>query len=224
MKQPAIDKGQSYTAGISSWYDGFIYRVLINPFSNVLAKTVAECIEQNSSVLDVGCGTGQLAFQLSQKCRRVVGIDFSRKMVEYASRRKARRRMENVAFVHGNAADVSKIFSERFDYVTAVMCLHEMDPLSRHRVIAGCLELTDRVILTDYASQFQGNFLSPVRTLIEFCAGKSHFAGYRDWQERGGLEGFIGQKNLDVRRRIPGRNKFVETVIVSGRRPPGAGE
>ena len=205
------------TTGISSWYDGLLYRAIISPLAKSLANSVAELIEENSSVLDVGCGVGQLAFILSGKCKQVTGIDFSSRMVEYASQQKTKRNLGNVDFVYGDAARVSEIFSQSFDYVTALMCLHEMDYQSRHRVIAGCLELTDRVILLDYAWPFPRNIVGAVQTLIELCAGKRHYAGFRDWQERGGMDGFIKQENLDVQMRKPWQDRIGETVIVSGR-------
>ena len=205
------------TTGVTSWYDGFLYRAIMGPPAKLVAKSVAELIEENSGVLDVGCGVGQLAFILSEKCRQVMGIDFSRKMVEYASIQKERRNILNVDFTYGDAAKVSEIFSQSFDYVTATMCLHEMDYQLRHRVIAGCLELTDQVIIVDYLSPFPKNILGTVQTFIELCGGKQHYAGFKDWQERGGMDGFIKQESLDVQLRIPWKNRIVETVIISGR-------
>jgi SAM-dependent methyltransferase len=213
-----MDEDTTRTAGISSWYDGFLYSAFIrNPIAKSLTNSVAELIKENSTVLDVGCGVGQLAFILSGKCKQVTGIDFSSRMVEYASKQKTRRNLGNVDFVYGDAARVSEIFSQSFDYVTALWCLHEMDYQSRHRVIAGCLALTDRVILMDYASPFPRNIVGAVQTLIELSGGKRHYSGFRDWQERGGMEGFIKQENLDVQIRKPSNDRISETVVVSGR-------
>jgi SAM-dependent methyltransferase len=217
MRKTAMNEDVTRTTGISSWYDGLFYSAIISPTARWLMSSVAELIEENSRVLDVGCGVGQLAFILSVKCKQVTGIDFSRRMVEYASKQKTRRNLGNVDFVYGDAARVSEIFSQSFDYVTAIMCLHEMDYQSRHWVIAGCLELTDQVILVDYASPFPRNIVGAVQTLIELSGGKRHYAGFRDWQERGGMDGFIKQENLDVQMRKPWQNRIGETVIVSGR-------
>ena len=213
-----MDEDATRTTGISSWYDGLFYSAFMSllPNTKPFLNSVAELIKENSTVLNVGCGVGQLAFKLSRKCKQVTGIDFSSRMVEYASKQKTRRNLGNVDFVYGNAARVSEIFSKSFDYVTALWCLHEMDYQSRHQVIAGCLALTDQVILVDYASPFPRNIVGTIQTLIEFSAGKRHYSGFRDWQERGGLEGFIKQENLDVQMRRPWKDRIGQTVIVSG--------
>lgn len=211
-----MNEDVTQTTGISSWYDGLFYSAFMSQLAKPLLNSVAELIKENSTVLDVGCGVGQLAFILSGKCKQVTGIDFSSRMVEYASKQKTKRNLGNVDFVYGDAGRVSEIFSQSFDYVTALWCLHEMDYQSRHRVIAGCLSLTNRVILVDYASPFPRNIAGAVQTLIELSAGKRHYAGFRDWQERGGLDGFIKQENLDVQRRKLWQDRIGEMVIVSG--------
>ena len=203
--------------GINSWYDGFLYHAVIGPFARPVAVSVAELVEKNSRVLDVGCGVGQLVFMLSQKCRQVTGIDFSKRMVEHASKQKAKRNVGNADFVFGDAAEASQIFSQRFDFVTATMCLHEMNCQSRHRVLSACLELADRVILVDYAAPFPNNIWGATQVFIELCAGKQHYAGFRDWQDRGGMDGFTKQERLSVQVRLPWKNRMLETVVVSGR-------
>src|SRR3989338_7647519 len=43
------------------------------------------CIEQDSTVLDLGCGTGDLLSAI--KPSRAVGVDFSSKMIEQAKKK-----------------------------------------------------------------------------------------------------------------------------------------
>ena len=108
------------------------------------------------------------------------------------------------------------MFSCDFDYVTVMLCLHEMDCHKRHKVITGCLEIANQVILVDYSSPFPGNILGVFQTLVELSAGKRHYSGFRDWQDRGGMEGFIKQERLVVKRRTSWQNGLGETVVVSG--------
>lgn len=83
------------------------------------------------SLLDVGCGTGQLAEDLEeiQKPWRVAvtGVDYSPKMIELARRKK----LFKARFVYGNAEDLP-FGRRRFDLVT---CCHSL-PYYHNQVIA----------------------------------------------------------------------------------------
>jgi SAM-dependent methyltransferase len=72
-------------------------------------------------VLDVGCGDGDLAFELSQHGARATGIDTSPEMIE-AARARAHRHGADVAFEVA-AAERLPFASEQFDLVVAVTIL-----------------------------------------------------------------------------------------------------
>ena len=69
-------------------------------------------IENSSKILDVGCGTGEVAFDISKKAQKVVAIDINKKKIESAKRRFSR---DNLTFIVGDATDYN--FNERFDYI-----------------------------------------------------------------------------------------------------------
>jgi SAM-dependent methyltransferase len=51
-----------------------------------ILKEIGE-ITQQDSILELGCGTGDVAVQLSELANRVVGIDFAENMIEIATKR-----------------------------------------------------------------------------------------------------------------------------------------
>lgn len=69
-------------------------------------------IENSSKILDVGCGTGEVAFDISNKAQKVVAIDINKKKIESAKRRFSR---DNLTFIVGDATDYN--FNDRFDYI-----------------------------------------------------------------------------------------------------------
>ena len=69
-------------------------------------------IESNSKILDVGCGIGEVAFDISKKAQKVVAIDINKKKIESAKRRFSK---DNLTFIVGDATDYN--FNERFDYI-----------------------------------------------------------------------------------------------------------
>lgn len=72
-------------------------------------------------ILDIGCGTGELAFHIANLVPRghVVGIDSSESMIEFA---KKKFFLNNLTFIKINALDIS--FTEKFDLITSTFCLH----------------------------------------------------------------------------------------------------
>lgn len=69
-------------------------------------------IEKNSKILDVGCGTGEVAFDISKKAQKVVAIDINKKKIESAKRKFS---SYNLTFIVGDATDYN--FNDRFDYI-----------------------------------------------------------------------------------------------------------
>ena len=54
------------------WYDGWFYDRLIAPNQDRLFSEIKKIIEPNSSIIDVGCGTGRFSFSVSDKVAKVV--------------------------------------------------------------------------------------------------------------------------------------------------------
>lgn len=91
-------------------------RRLAEPFLDFVGVADGECI------LDVGCGTGSLAFALAQKCqvKQLRGIDFSPAYVEHATRHNHDPR---IVFQVGDACAMD--FPDRsFDRVLSLLVLH----------------------------------------------------------------------------------------------------
>lgn len=63
-------------------------------------RRAASLIPAGSRVLDLCCGTGDLAFALASEARTVVGLDFSERMLRRAL---GKRRNRSVAFLQGDA-------------------------------------------------------------------------------------------------------------------------
>jgi amino acid adenylation domain-containing protein len=70
-------------------------------------------------VLEIGCGTGMILFNVAPGCERYVGTDLSRKTVEQLSRhvQSSPELSARTVLVHGQAADFSRVPQERYDTV-----------------------------------------------------------------------------------------------------------
>jgi len=117
-KQASIDMwdsmAQSYDKDASVTFEDNTFGQLIKRF-NMLAA--------DSSVLDVGCGTGNYALMLAGSCKEVIGVDLSPKMLEIAKRKASDKKVENIDFRRLDWHEIdlkSAGLEKRFDLVIAL--------------------------------------------------------------------------------------------------------
>lgn len=86
-------------------------------------KRVDAEIPYGASVIDVGCGTGQLPCFLALKDRKVMGVDYSQHSLDLARTLKERLALKNVEFQRVNILDWD-MPPNSFDYVFCNGVLH----------------------------------------------------------------------------------------------------
>ena len=79
-------------------------------------------IKTGDRVLDIGCGSGELSFDLAKKASKVVGIDLNEK---YLKKAKEKNKAENIEYISGDAVDYN--FNERFDIVVLSNVLEHIE-------------------------------------------------------------------------------------------------
>lgn len=92
-------------------------------------------------VLDVGCGTGELAMWLAARGRTVTGIDCLETPIREARRRSIERGVE-VTFLQMDALAVGQL-PERFDVVTDCGLFHAFDDTDRVRYVVALRDLLE---------------------------------------------------------------------------------
>lgn len=155
----------------------------------VLDRLVLRDLSPGSAVLDLCCGTGQLAAVLSDKGYTVTGVDGSAGMIEIA-----RRNAPEVAFLVQDARALSldgrfaAVFST-FDSLNHVMTLDDLEQVFRnvHAVLeaGGCFEF-DLNMEAGYLQRWRGSFGIVEDDLV--CVARSS----RDEEKR------IGRMDLTV--------------------------
>jgi ubiquinone/menaquinone biosynthesis C-methylase UbiE len=89
----------------------------------VYFKLLDDQIPYGVRILDVGCGTGQLAIFLSMNNRKTVGVDFSMGSLRKGHEFKTRFSLKNVAFLQMDLFALA-LKEESFDYVFCSGVLH----------------------------------------------------------------------------------------------------
>ncbi|MCL7452014.1 MAG: class I SAM-dependent methyltransferase [Anaerolineae bacterium] len=177
-------------------YYGAIYHRLFDPQLAEARQATADLVAEGSSVLDIGCGTGELCFALrSQKHCRVVGLDLSLRMLEFARKSNP---FHDVTFVHEDATDLSAFGDGSFDYATMLMIMHELSWSQQVRVVSEALRLAKRGIFTDSAVPLPNNAGGMGIRIVEATFGRDHYANFQAFLAGGGLRGVLEQSGLPI--------------------------
>jgi SAM-dependent methyltransferase len=193
-------QGVAPRAPRSRIYDGAFYGRLLDPLNSDLHGFIADQVEPGARVLDVGCGTGALAFRLARKAGEVVGVELSPAMIAYANRRLGAAAARNVSFVLG---DVTAALGGQpdgcFDVATIVLVLHEMPAEARAGVLREATRLARRVLCVDFHVPLPWSLTGLLFRSVELAAGREHFRAFRDFNGRGGIPGVAASAGLGCR-------------------------
>jgi 2-polyprenyl-3-methyl-5-hydroxy-6-metoxy-1,4-benzoquinol methylase len=77
-------------------------------------------------VLDVACGEGYGTRMLARKGARVIGIDLSSRLIEFARSQEEKDGL-GIEYCFGNSADLSRFPAKRFDLVTCFMAMMDIE-------------------------------------------------------------------------------------------------
>jgi len=116
----AVDFDNIYE-GRQSLLEKISSRFLRKSIKRRFLKTIQECSPvEGKTILDIGCGSGQYATSLAVAgAKYVLGIDFSRKMIELAQKRTEQLNVQDrCRFVAADFMDYD--FSKSFDYSIAI--------------------------------------------------------------------------------------------------------
>ncbi len=199
-------------------YYGPIYHRLFDPQLTEARQVAVGLIPEGSSVLDVGCGTGLLCFELREKKNcRVIGLDLSLRMLEFARKINP---FPDVAFIHGDATDLSSYSDGSFDYSTLLMLVHELPGPERTKVLNEALRVASRALIIDSAAPLPKNVEGIGIRIVEATFGRDHNPPFRDFLRAGGICGLLKESapGSNVEHRSIFWRNCREVVVVSGSR------
>ena len=103
----------------------------MHPTPTAFIARLVECSGgARGCLLDLGCGTGHLLFQLAPFFEHAVGIDPEPDMLREAKRAASERGIGNVAWLTAGSAELGQMQPalRRFDLVTVGTAFHFMEP------------------------------------------------------------------------------------------------
>jgi len=148
---------------------GMFFRFQVSNFRTVMDKAVTQInIPENSSFLDVGCGTGALPFVLSERGYQTTGVDAAPRMIKLANDFNADN---NTSFAVGNVLNKLVFDSQSYDIVIASYVAHGMNEKDRKQLYAEARRLARKMIIFH---EYNGK-RSLGSDLIEWLEGGDYF-------------------------------------------------
>ncbi|HVO67826.1 MAG TPA: class I SAM-dependent methyltransferase [Syntrophales bacterium] len=180
----------------SSFYYGLIYHKLLDPALAEVRQAAIDLITEGSSVLDIACGTGQLCIALrEQKHCRVVGLDLSLRMIEFARKSNP---FKDVVFVHEDATDLDAFRDHSFDCATMLMVMHELPRLQQIRVLKEALRVAKKGIIIDSVAPLPKNLGGIGIRIVERTFGRDHNPDFKAFLGAGGIHGLLQESGLPI--------------------------
>lgn len=194
------------------FFEGAVYKKIFDPCLRSVRRRICHFVEHGSSAIDLGCGTGALAFALTQQCKRVVGIDSSWRMIDCAQYHKEKNNFENIDFRCGDVLDLSGFQDKEFDYAVLSMFLHQMPLESRREIIREAQRIAKEIIIADYFWPQNIFFIRLFVVGIELMMGREHFTNFRSFIRHKGLTSLLLETNLFIKKETSDKRK-VFTIV-----------
>lgn len=115
-------------------------------------------LQPGATLVEIGCGTASFAIAAAGRCRRVLVLDISRVMLEYARAKAKQAGVSNIEFRHGGFLSYEHS-GEGVDAVVSSLALHHLPDFWKSVAlcrVAAMLKPGGRFVLTDVVYSFQG--------------------------------------------------------------------
>ncbi len=182
-----------------------LYRLIIDPLISGLRRQIVQLIQPGSTVVEIGCGTGAQAMLLHPHVSRYLGVDINGRMVACTQKRFEGLDYSGKEFgtIEADGSRLSHMDDDSFAYSMITLALHEMRPGSRIAVLQEMHRISKKLIIADYSAPLPANGAGLLVRIIERIAGGEHYRGFRDYQERGGLDSLLQEAGLCIQKRYP---------------------
>ncbi|KDR06356.1 tRNA (uracil(54)-C(5))-methyltransferase homolog-B-like [Zootermopsis nevadensis] len=146
--------------------------------AEVLYSAIIDLVEptEDTTVLDLCCGTGGIGLCIAKKCGQVFGVEYLEQNVEDAKINAAKNEITNCEFIAGRVEDVLSNLSEK---ITGKIVVPILDPprTGLNQKVLSHLRKMDNVQKLVYVCS---NHKAPIRNFLDLCCpeGKSTMTGH----------------------------------------------
>lgn len=175
------------------------YEMFIDPLLETVRGSIANFVPENSTVIDIACGTGKLAFRLAKdKGCTVRGVDLSSMKIARAEGRKAKADLKKVNFEEADATCLEGVSDSQFDYATMSLFLHSIPLNIRRQVMQEAMRVAKCLVIADYVAEQPFTIPGLAVRCIERIAGGEHFDSFKSYRANGGLDPLLQEAGLKI--------------------------
>lgn len=161
-----------------------------------LRKELIGLIKENSTLLEVGCGTGDLLFQSAHKISSGYGVDIDQGMIEFAESKKKETNLNHLSF---ECNDALKIAPRQFDIATSTLCLHELPKKKACDLLKMMVDNSNMVLVADY-TEAKSTFGKISIEFDELISG--HYRNYKNYRKFGEIPSYAEEVGAIVQQEI----------------------
>jgi 2-polyprenyl-3-methyl-5-hydroxy-6-metoxy-1,4-benzoquinol methylase len=199
---------------LKHWYDGWFYDNIIAPNQDKAFEIVKGLISDGATVLDAGCGTGRLCFQLNDKCSKVDGVDASEKNIDTANKNYDEKFHGKIKFHNKDIKSFLEDGKNKYDYAVLSYVIHEIDEDKRIDVLKLLSTYAEKIAIVDYISPHPKSFTGCVNRIVEFLAGRTHNRNFKTYLKNKGLSGLTEQSGLRIMEEIKNEPKAAHIAVL----------
>ncbi|MCG7904348.1 MAG: class I SAM-dependent methyltransferase [Candidatus Thiodiazotropha weberae] len=157
-----------------------------------LRKELLALMDHGSSVIEIGCGTGDLIFQSASKIQSGYGVDLDRDMINYAEGKRREKQLNHITFECINALNLSDI---KCDIATSTLCLHELCEKDACNLLKMMVDVSKKVLIADYtkANSFSGKLGIEIDELFS-----GHYGNYKRYRKNGGIPSYVSKVGAKI--------------------------
>lgn len=196
---------------IRAWF----FSLLVEPLLKGVRDQVCDFIVDSDYCIDIGCGIGALAFDLSEKSERVVGVELSAERVGVAEQRRKREAYHNVVFSCVDATDLARFGDGYFDYATISLLLHSVPSETAVKILREATRVAKKLVIAEFVVPQPRSFYDAIIKALEAYAGREHFQSFVSYKKKGGIDQLLDQAGLQVEERVIRPSETIQVLVVS---------
>jgi ubiquinone/menaquinone biosynthesis C-methylase UbiE len=159
----------------------------VDKYLRSIRQQMVDLVKPDTTVVDIGCGNGDLLFQLADKIASGTGLDYSQSLIEYARQRK---HVEQINNLHFRQADLrEELTIDQVDYALASLVFHVLPREVAQNVLQQMVHRATTTLVCAF-SEPQSRKQQFLLWLDQRFSG--HFSHFKEYQKRGGMEQLIG--------------------------------